>query len=268
MKSLMTHFLPFALMTLQTALAANISAKPQVNASEAGATLEAPSAHPEHSLRLRAARSTVETANTETDGMDAVLQRKWNKGRGGCVDAEALVKVVPCGGSAVPVATLARDVQVGDCVLDGDGATQVYFRQPTSSDKVLRISLASGQSLRLTPLHLVPTPSGLMPAHALRQGQVIDAGVIEAVGPDPQEADVQLLYTISGQVLANDVKVSSYEHWTDEWLSMDARFLFRHFGATIVESSLYQTYFALESMLLDPVVHALWPMSAQTEVHA
>ena len=74
------------------------------------------------------------------------------------------------------------------------------------------------------------------------------------------DAEVSLIYTTSGRFLADGLVVSSYEHWSDPWLSLDAYLLHAYLGATwLLESPLYRAYFRLESAFTDPVVHWLWP---------
>lgn len=216
-----------------------------------------------------------------------------------CVSALATVWSVPCDGSRVlPVPKLARDVGVGECLLDGeDSVTQVYFKNlydtsEKSAAQIVEVELEPGArklshgqkvALNLTGAHLIPTAEGrLIPAAYLRHGQAAGGGIVKQLtvheAPSESKFEVAMFYTLSGSLLAGSdfseaeennachdatscgVLVSSYEHWTDPYTSLDTRLLFHIFGSHVVNSRLYQAYFWLESDTLDKWIHYFWPM--------
>jgi len=174
---------------------------------------------------------------------------------GGCLAAETLLWQVPCTGGA-KTAVAAQDVPVGACVLDANGApTEVYYRASSVEDQVV---LGVGDNaLALTPGHLVITPGGLRPAGALEVGAALGDGAVDRV--EQTRGPVALVYTLSGSLLAGELPVSCYEHWTDPWLSTDTRLLYQYVGPHAVTHAWYRAYFDLESSVTDPWVHWLLP---------
>merc|ERR1719327_290662 len=141
------------------------------------------------------------TGTAGTMGTDAVSQTR--SGKGGCVSALAAVWVVPCAGgqSADAVAAVAKDVNVGDCILDGDGTvSQVYFKNLNrkSADEMLEVELEpSGRNLgpgqrvavNLTANHLVPNAQGrLVPARYLHPGLAAGDGVVKKLTVHPERS--------------------------------------------------------------------------------
>lgn len=171
-----------------------------------------------------------------------------------CIDAAAEVLRVPCEPAADAVASLQAQptpvplggVAVGDCLWDGASAARVFYHSvSTEPADVLELRIGDAGPVALTPQHLVPLEAGaLIPAEA--------AGATWA-----QPRHVAQVYTTTGRVQANGVVLSCYEHWSDFWTTLDARFLYHAFGASVVASRAYQWYFDAESQLLDPLVQLL-----------
>mmetsp|Transcript_83015 Transcript_83015/g.146654 ORF Transcript_83015/g.146654 Transcript_83015/m.146654 type:complete len:312 (-) Transcript_83015:110-1045(-) len=209
-----------------------------------------------------------------------------------CLSALATVWVVPCDKSAQAVPKPAQEVVVGECILDAqDAVTQVYFKSIYGTSAVEEIvelelqhdnrNLSPGQraAVNLTAQHLVPTADGRMvPAGYLKPGMEAGGGVVKKLRVHTSK-QVATFYTLSGSLLAGSeaadhsrchdatacgVEVSSYDHWTDPYTSMDTRILFNLFGGSVVNSKLYQAYFWLESSLLDEWMHKLWPMELES----
>jgi len=175
---------------------------------------------------------------------------------GGCLAAETTLWQVPCAGDGVATPLQAQHVEVGSCVLDARGErTEVYFRSSSVADQVV---LAAGEhTVSLTPGHLVFTDDGLRPAGALQVGSTLLEAEVHSV--EQTRGAVELIYTLSGSLLAGAIPVSCYEHWTDPWLSGDTRLLYIFGGSHVVTSDWYRAYFDLESSFTDPWVHWLLP---------
>ena len=108
--------------------------------------------------------------------------------------------------------------------------------------------------------HLVHTADGVVPARFLTAGAALAANeTVTRIWSDEADASVSLIYTKSGRIVADGIIVSSYEHWTDPWLSLDAYLLYLLKATHILESQPYKLYFRMESAFLDPIVHWLWP---------
>jgi len=150
----------------------------------------------------------------------------------------------------------AQHIEVGSCVLDAWGErTEVYYRSSAVADQVV---LGAGEhTVALTPGHLVFTKDGLRPAGALEVGSALQEAAVHSV--EQTRGAVELVYTLSGSLLAGAIPVSCYEHWTDPWLSTDTRLLYVYGGSRVVTSAWYRAYFDFESSLTDPWVHWLLP---------
>mmetsp|Transcript_83016 Transcript_83016/g.146656 ORF Transcript_83016/g.146656 Transcript_83016/m.146656 type:complete len:292 (-) Transcript_83016:110-985(-) len=238
------------------------------------------------------ARALSKAEDSESDDEEAIDSGKHGKYRGGCLSALATVWVVPCDKSAQAVPKPAQEVVVGECILDAqDAVTQVYFKSIYGTSAVEEIvelelqhdnrNLSPGQraAVNLTAQHLVPTADGRMvPAGYLKPGMEAGGGVVKKLRVHTSK-QVATFYTLSGSLLAGSeaadhsrchdatacgVEVSSYDHWTDPYTSMDTRILFNLFGGSVVNSKLYQAYFWLESSLLDEWMHKLWPMELES----
>jgi len=238
------------------------------------------------------ARALSKAEDSESDDEEAIDSGKHGKYRGGCLSALATVWVVPCDKSAQAVPKPAQEVVVGECILDAqDAVTQVYFKSIYGTSAVEEIvelelqhdnrNLSPGQraAVNLTAGHLVPTADGRMvPAGYLKPGMEAGGGVVKKLRVHTSK-QVATFYTLSGSLLAGSeaadhsrchdatacgVEVSSYDHWTDPYTSMDTRILFNLFGGSVVNSKLYQAYFWLESSLLDEWMHKLWPMELES----
>mmetsp|Transcript_83014 Transcript_83014/g.146652 ORF Transcript_83014/g.146652 Transcript_83014/m.146652 type:complete len:297 (-) Transcript_83014:110-1000(-) len=243
------------------------------------------------------ARALSKAEDSESDDEEAIDSGKHGKYRGGCLSALATVWVVPCDKSAQAVPKPAQEVVVGECILDAqDAVTQVYFKSIYGTSAVEEIvelelqhdnrNLSPGQraAVNLTAQHLVPTADGRMvPAGYLKPGMEAGGGVVKKLRVHTSKPNTQFevatFYTLSGSLLAGSeaadhsrchdatacgVEVSSYDHWTDPYTSMDTRILFNLFGGSVVNSKLYQAYFWLESSLLDEWMHKLWPMELES----
>jgi hypothetical protein len=119
---------------------------------------------------------------------------------------------------------------------------------------------AGDKRTAMTENHLVHTADGLVPARLLAAGSaLLSNNTVTKIWRDESDALVSLVYTKSGRFIADGVIVSSYEHWTDPWLSLDTYFLHRLQATSLLESRVYKAYFRMESAYLDPFVHWLWP---------
>jgi hypothetical protein len=106
----------------------------------------------------------------------------------------------------------------------------------------------------------VHTADGVLPARLLTAGSALSSDeTVTRIWRDEADASVSLIYTKSGRIIADGIVVSSYEHWTDPWLSLDAYALYQLQATSILESQAYKAYFRLESAFLDPLVLWLWP---------
>lgn len=85
-------------------------------------------------------------------------------------------------------------VQTGDTVLTRAGWRRVRASAQTGHRQVVELRLSNGRTLRLTPEHLVATPSGWIPAGSLRPGEALCGA---NTGTRPAEAlsvpDVEVL---------------------------------------------------------------------------
>lgn len=161
-------------------------------------------------------------------------------------------------------------------------STAVFFIRDYPSGPLLRLHLASGAAVELTPEHLVPLASDdvsvsrLIPAKDLApavdrvfsmphsnaqqtQAQKVDRIEEDLWGPS------RLVYAESGQLLVSGVACSSWEHPSDAYTSWDAGVLYRLGWHSLLKSSMYAAYFDAESAILDPWMHHLWPTGRQAE---
>ena len=153
----------------------------------------------------------------------------------------------------------AGELRIGDCLFDGAGATEVYYTDGGRAPGLVYIE-AGEKRTAVTHDHLVHTADGVVPARFLTAGAALAANeTVTRIWSDEADASVSLIYTKSGRIVADGIIVSSYEHWTDPWLSLDAYFLYLLKATDILESQPYKLYFRTESAFLDPIVHWLWP---------
>ena len=117
-----------------------------------------------------------------------------------------------------------------------------------------------GKKTSVTDHHLVYTTAGLVPARTLTVGSaLLTKETVTSVQREESQAMVSLIYTRSGRFVADGAVVSSYEHWSDPWLSLDTYVLHLLQATHILESRWYKAYFRMESAFTDPLVHWLWP---------
>jgi hypothetical protein len=177
----------------------------------------------------------------------------------GCVHARAAVALVSCEDGAFLGSKYAHHLRIGDCLFDGVGATEIYYRDDAWSSGLVYIDAGDKQTA-VTENHLVHTAGGVVPARLLTVGSVLLTNdTVTRIRRDTPEALVSLIYTTSGRFVADGVVVSSYEHWTDPWLSLDTYILYVLQATSVLESRFYKAYFRMESAFLDPVVLWLWP---------
>ena len=85
------------------------------------------------------------------------------------------------------------------------------------------------------------TAGGVVPAWTLRSGSVLLSGeTVTSVQREESEELVSMIYTRSGRFVADTAVVSSYEHWSDPWLSLDTYLLYSLRATHILESRLYK----------------------------
>ena len=114
---------------------------------------------------------------------------------------------------------------------------------------------AGDKQTAVTDHHLVHTASGVVPARLVRPGTaLLPNDTVTRVRRDDSDALVSLIYTASGRFVADGVIVSSYEHWTDPWLSLDTYLLHLLRATSLLESRPYKAYFRMES----PEPDLLW----------
>eukprot|EP00931_Biecheleriopsis_adriatica_P105395 TRINITY_DN79955_c0_g1_i1.p1 TRINITY_DN79955_c0_g1~~TRINITY_DN79955_c0_g1_i1.p1 ORF type:complete len:304 (+),score=38.89 TRINITY_DN79955_c0_g1_i1:87-998(+) len=204
-----------------------------------------------------------------------------------CIAAEATAWRVPCRQNTVPrvqgggsvIAARVGDLQVGDCVLDGDSVTQIFFRnilrkEEMETQQILEVVSDRG-SVNLTANHLVPSADvGLVPAMYLLPGQAAGGGLIKKLTVHRGRHEVVMLYTLSGKILLggnggdelkqDGIIVSTYVHGSEEWTNMDTRLIFQIFGRNAITSMWYQAFFWLKQDILAPTVYYLWPYKAHS----
>ena len=159
-------------------------------------------------------------------------------------------------------------MRIGDCLLDSTGhgnfelsrATEVFFRDDSWASGLVYIEVGHKRTA-VTDDHLVHTTAGYVPARLLTVGSALtDNETVTGIWRKESDANVSLIYTKSGRFVADGIVVSSYGHWTDPWLSFDSYVLYSLRATRVLESRWYKAYFRMESALMDPVVHWLWPM--------
>eukprot|EP00930_Biecheleria_cincta_P069048 TRINITY_DN56844_c0_g1_i1.p1 TRINITY_DN56844_c0_g1~~TRINITY_DN56844_c0_g1_i1.p1 ORF type:complete len:319 (+),score=61.60 TRINITY_DN56844_c0_g1_i1:76-1032(+) len=238
-------------------------------------------------------------AGPAVDTSSSILEQEGSKisrpkpggGRIYCVSAQATAWLAPCHANSArksqqSIATRVKDLKVGDCVLDGDGVTQIFYRntfrkEEMHAERILEVELdqLDHAAVNLTANHLVPTADGdLVPAMYLLPGQAAGGGIVKKLTVHRDLHEVVMLYTVSGKILLGEhaqnretegtqpvlggVVVSSYVHWFEEWASMDTRLIFHAFGEQVVSSSWYQAYFWMKLDMLQPIMYFLWPYHA------
>merc|ERR1711898_52212 len=116
--------------------------------------------------------------------------------------------------------THAYRVRIGECLFDGSGPTEVYYRDDAWASGLVYIEAGDKQTA-VTDNHLVHTAGGVVPAHLLTVGTALltndTVTGIRRETSETSDALVSLIYTKSGRFVADGVIVSSYEHWTDPW---------------------------------------------------
>ena len=104
------------------------------------------------------------------------------------------------------------------------------------------------------------TTAGVVPARILTVGSALPTNeTVTSVRRNESQALVSMIYTKSGRFVADGAILSSYEHWSDPWLSLDTYILYLLKATHILESRAYRAYFRMESAFMDPLVHWLWP---------
>ena len=173
--------------------------------------------------------------------------------------ADASVRVVSCANASLLNYTSARNVRLGDCLFDGSGATEVYYRDNSWSSGLVHIEAGDKQTA-VTENHLVHTLAGVVPARLLTIGAALPSNqTVTDIRRTASDVEVSLIYTKSGRIVSDGIVVSSYEHWTDPWLSLDAYIFYAVQATHILESRAYKAYFRMESAVTDPIVEWLWP---------
>ena len=119
------------------------------------------------------AASSEDSSGRSTGTVGGAAAGGGRGGGGACVHARAAVALVSCEDGALLGNASAQQVRIGDCLFDGSGATQVYYRDDAWAPGLVHIE-AGDKRTAVTDHHLVHTADGgVVPARLVRAGTAL-----------------------------------------------------------------------------------------------